>query len=331
MIRKLMFASMAATIWSAQAFANDSAAAIGLRGLELKEQGDVAMLSEDLFVSAPKIRVKYEFRNEGAKPVKTLVAFPLPDFDLSDPERAVGWPSQNQADPTEFSVKVNGLAVKPRLEAKAFVGTRDVTNDLKAAGVPVAYPVGDFWARINKVKRADIDKLAKAGIVEVIAETKEVHPQWSIKSTYYWDETFAPGQIVNVEHEYAPVTGGSFWSEGMVKSAAEAAKAEYLKDFCIDEQTLSAIDKKIAADKSKKPNQSAMLSYIDIRYILKTGRNWKGPIGKFKLTVDKGAPANLLSLCADGVKKYGPTTFTVEKSNWEPDRDLAVLILQSMQ
>jgi hypothetical protein len=74
-----------------------------------------------------------------------------------------------------------------------------------------------------------------------------------------------------------------------------------------------------------------MLSYIDVRYILKTGRNWKGPIGKFKLTVDKGSPANLVSFCADGVKKTSPTTFTVEKTNWEPDRDLSVLVLQSIQ
>jgi hypothetical protein len=171
--------------------------------------------------------------------------------------------------------------------------------------------------------------LAKAGIVEVSGG--EVRPKWTLESTYYWEQTFPPGAIVNVRHEYAPVTGGSFWPEGMVKTEAGAAKDEFFRDFCLDQQTLNAVAKKIAADKARNPDGIANLSYIDVRYILKTGKNWKGPIGKFKLTVDKGAPANLVSFCADGVRKSGPTTFVVEKTNWEPERDLAVLIFQSMQ
>jgi hypothetical protein len=311
--------------------ANDSAAAIGLGGLELVEQADVAMVSEDLYVSVPKIRVKYEFRNESAKPVTTLVAFPLPKVDLNQAyESEIGWPSNDQNDPTGFKVKIDGVAVKPRLEAKAMLGTKDVTKDLKAAGIPVVYPFGDFWDRVKKVKKADIDKLAKAGIVEVYKETNEVRPLWTVASAYYWEQTFPPGKIVNVEHEYAPVTGGSFWGEGMFKTEQEAAKDEYFQAFCLDQQTLDGIGRKFAAAKARNPDMG-LLSYIDLRYVLTTGKNWKGAIGKFKLTVDKGAAANIVSFCADGVKKASPTTFVVEKTNWEPDRDLAVLILQTMQ
>lgn len=319
----------AAAISTLPARANDSAAAIGQGGLELVQQGDVAMVSEDLYVSVPKIRVKYEFRNEGAAPVKTLVAFPLPEYDLRDIEGNVGWPSDNQIDPTGFKVTVDGKPIKSKVEAKAFVGTKDVTKDLADAGVPVMYPFGDFWDRVKKIKRAQVDKLLKAGIVERLEGSDEIQPKWRIKSAHYWDMTFPPGRIVKVEHEYAPVNGGSFWSEGFLKTEAEAAKDEFFRDFCLDQATLDAIAKKLAA--SKAVNGPSMLSYIDIRYILKTGRNWKGPIGKFKLTVDKGAPANLVSFCASGVTKTGPTTFVVEKSNWEPDRDLSVLVLQSMQ
>lgn len=323
--------AMTAFAWGS-AHANDSAAAIGQGGLTLVQQGDVAMLSEDLYVSAPKIRVKYAFRNEGKAPVTTLVAFPLPEVDLGQAyEGNIGWPSDDQNDPTGFKVKVDGVAVKARLEAKAMVGGKDVTAALKTAGVPVIYPFGDFWDRVKKIKRADIDKLAKAGIVDVDTASNEVRPNWTLKSAYYWEQTFPPGKIVNVEHEYAPVTGGSFWLDGMIKTQAEAEKHEFFRDFCLDQSTLDGIARKLTADKARNPQGSAMLSYIDIRYILKTGRNWKGPIGTFKLTVDKGGPTNLVSFCADGVKKAGPTTFVVEKSNWEPDRDLSVLILQSMR
>lgn len=320
------------SVLAAPVYANDSAAAIGQGGLELVQQGDVAMLSEDLYVSPSKIRVKYEFRNEGASPVKTLVAFPLPQVDLDQAyEGNIGWPSDNQNDPTGFKIKIDGVSLKPKLEAKALIGGKDVTADLRAAGVPVIYPFGDFWDRVKKIKRSEIDKLAKAGIVEVFKETGEVRPKWTLKSTYYWEQTFAPGKIVTVEHDYAPVTGGSFWGDGMVATEAAAAKDEFFRDFCLDQSTLDGIGRKLAADKARAPDGQAMLSYIDVRYILKTGRNWRGPIGKFRLTVDKGSPANLVSFCADGVVKTGPTTFAVEKSNWEPDRDLSVLVLQSMK
>ena len=35
----------------------------------------------------------------------------------------------------------------------------------------------------------------------------------------------------------------------------------------------------------------------------------------------------MISLCADGVKKTGPTTFVVEKTDYTPDRDLEVLVV----
>jgi hypothetical protein len=316
----------------APAYANDSAAAIGVGGIELVQQADVAMVSEDLYVSKPQIRVRYEFRNESAAPVKTLVAFPLPELDLAkDRETPFGWPSDNQQDPVNFQIRVDGKPIQPRLERKAFLKGQDVTKDLEAAGVPVLYPFGDFWTRVGKLKKAEIDRLAAKGLVEVDKATREVFPLWALKGTYYWDQTFPAGQIVRVEHSYAPVIGGSFWGDGNPKTEAAAAKDEYFRDFCLDQQTLDAAARKLAADKARNPQGSAMLSYIDVRYVLMTGRNWKGPIGKFKLTVDKGFPANLVSFCADGVAKTGPTTFVVEKTNWEPDRDLAVLILQSIE
>lgn len=43
--------------------------------------------------------------------------------------------------------------------------------------------------------------------------------------------------------------------------------------------------------------------------------------------VDKGAPANLVSFCGEGVRKIGPTTFEVRYRDYTPQRDLSVLIL----
>jgi hypothetical protein len=319
----------AALLSQTGASANDSAAAIGLGGLELVEQGDVAMLAEDLYVSRDKIRVRYRFRNESAAPQKMLVAFPLPEVDLSEMEDMnIGWPSDNQDDPVGFKAIVNGQSVAPKLERKALLKGKDVTAELKAAGVPLGYPFGDFWERVKQVKRSEIDKLAKKGIVEVHDQPAQVRPLWTLKSTYYWEQDFPSGEIVEVEHEYAPVIGGSFFTSEGFKNFEDLSADPYFAKFCVDRTTFAAIQKKLKAP--AKGHSSGILSYTDIRYVLKTGRNWKGPIGEFKLTVDKGAPANIVSFCAAGVKKSGPTTFVVEKQNWEPDEDLAVMILQSI-
>ena len=44
--------------------------------------------------------------------------------------------------------------------------------------------------------------------------------------------------------------------------------------------------------------------------------------------VDKGAPGSLVSFCMDGVRKISPTQFEVRKTNFEPQRDLSILIAE---
>lgn len=67
-------------------------------------------------------------------------------------------------------------------------------------------------------------------------------------------------------------------------------------------------------------------------YVLTTGGNWAlGTIGDFKLTVDKGEEANLVSFCGEGVKKTGPTTFEMTAKDYYPYQDLKILILHPFE
>jgi hypothetical protein len=45
------------------------------------------------------------------------------------------------------------------------------------------------------------------------------------------------------------------------------------------------------------------------------------------LRIDKGSPENLISFCADGVTKTGPTTFEVKAKDFWPERDLDILFI----
>ncbi|MNF03098.1 hypothetical protein D3C80_2023590 [compost metagenome] len=62
-------------------------------------------------------------------------------------------------------------------------------------------------------------------------------------------------------------------------------------------------------------------------YILTTGANWGGSIGKFKLTVDKGDEKNFVSFCGSNVRKVGPTRFEMTATDFYPEKDLHILLV----
>ena len=85
-----------------------------------------------------------------------------------------------------------------------------------------------------------------------------------------------------------------------------------------------------AAQAALKQSSTAILAGTELKYVLVTGGNWLGPIKKFNLTVEKPSEKALVSLCADGIKRASPTTFTVSADNYAPDSDLNVLFVEPM-
>jgi hypothetical protein len=78
-----------------------------------------------------------------------------------------------------------------------------------------------------------------------------------------------------------------------------------------------------------RPKDDGTTSYVEnwISYVLTTGANWYGPIKEFRLTIDKGDKANFISFCGEGVKKTGPTTFEMKKTDFSPEQDIDILLL----
>lgn len=68
----------------------------------------------------------------------------------------------------------------------------------------------------------------------------------------------------------------------------------------------------------------------DVRYILTTANNWSGPIGEFRLVIDKEDPKALVSLCINGIRKIGPTRFEFTARNFVPKRELDILFLRRL-
>ncbi len=82
-IRVALALSAALFLGPERAAANDSTGFQGTGGIELTSTDAIEMVSEDLRIGLDEIRVAYVFRNVSAQPVETMVAFPLPELDLS--------------------------------------------------------------------------------------------------------------------------------------------------------------------------------------------------------------------------------------------------------
>ncbi|MGI8705050.1 MAG: DUF4424 domain-containing protein [Sphingomicrobium sp.] len=312
---------------SAPAAANDTTASTGAGGLVLERTDAIDMASEDLFVSADEISIRYVFRNRTQSDVETIVAFPMPGRDLArEFEGGVTYPSG-------FRTRVDGRAVTASLERKALVDGKDHSALLQQLSVPVAPQLIDeatrAMDRLPAAQKQRILKLGLAGEQEYDDDGKGIRrhlvPLWTVKDTWWWTQRFPAGRDLIVEHRYEPGAGSSVQSPIAIpeyRSSEDGART--IARYCMDRQFLAAVDRLGSADGT--PGSGAPDRRID--YILTTGANWRSPIGEFRLVVDKGRPENLVSFCETGVKKISPTQFEVRHTNWRPTRDLHVLIIE---
>ena len=317
---------LVASAFGHAAFANDSSAEKAAGGLVLRQNRDIDMVSEDLFVSPAQVRVHYVFRNRAAQPRRITVAFPMPDRDLSyEMESEVAYPG-------DFHTLVEGRPVRMSVERRAVLNGADRTAELTRLGVPVAPPAGESatWLaqRIRRMPRATQERLARAGLIDADSlhmDQPDILPMWTVRETWHWDQVFPAGRDLRVEHRYAPGVGGT---AGVPLANHDFRNGEngreYQREYCTDAAFLAALDRmQQRAEQSQRdyPMESRL------RYILRTGGNWRSPIGDFRMVVDKGDPNAIVSFCGEGVRRLSPTQFEVRHRNWRPDRDLAVLIV----
>ncbi|MBD8064206.1 DUF4424 domain-containing protein [Devosia sp. PTR5] len=313
------------------ALANDTAAVLTTGGLEFVTHGEIAMESEDLFISTQEIRVVYRFRNDSDADQHVLVAFPMPDI-VPDHFSPVAYPTGPDDNIFQFRTTFDGQPVEATLHEYAFAAGVDRTKLLEKMHVPL-YPMGQAAIdAVDGLDEADTAEFLHLGLAVPdeydAGEGWEVHhwPNWTYRAAYTWEATFPAGKTVTVEHRYVPSVGGttgvSFLSE---PSDGYDPASDYRRKYCTDDSFVAAVRKTLA-----NPDEpwSAPFTESWLSYILTTGGNWAGGgIGKFRLVVDKGSPDNLVSFCGENVRKIGPTTFEMTAENYWPEQELEILIL----
>lgn len=342
MIRSAVAAILFGVLAGAPALANDTTAELAAGGLEFVRNPDVEMRSEELFVSPQQIRVTYHFFNTTDQAVTNLVAFPLPDITVDNPDWNVVVPTDDPVNFLAFSTLANGQKVTTQVEQKASAMGVDRTAMLQSLGLPLAPQLKATYDALDALPKDKWQQLIDLGMAEISEYgttpdgkmQQHLEPRWTLSTTYYWMQTFPSKQDVVIEHQYKPSVGASVGTEvgyQPVKTdpqfAADLKKqiAAYTAKYCMDASFVAAAAQ--AQQKAKQKGGDTLLGEKRIDYILKTGANWDGPIKDFTLTIDKGDPDALLSFCGTGVKKLSPTQFQVHYTDYDPANDLAILIL----
>jgi hypothetical protein len=313
------------------ALANDTMAELKTGGLAFVQTPDVEMTREALFISPTEIRVDYVFTNSSDKDVTGLVAFPMPDIG-GDPYANIAIDDFDTDNYLAFTASQDGKTVAVNLQQRAYAMTIDISEDLKAQGIPLL-PYAKATKEALKALPEDVaaDWIAR-GLIFIDTYDDDGTgmkdyrtPLWSLKSVYWWRTTFPAGKEVKVEHRYKPSVGGTVGISFLEEGKAKGERYEgYAKRYCLDDSIVRR------AEQAEKDMQAGKpyLTESWISYILTTGANWSGPIKDFSLTVDKGAAENLVSFCGEGVKKTGPTTFEMKAKDFSPDKDINILLLK---
>jgi hypothetical protein len=325
-----ILAALAAIAVAGSVAANDSVAEMVAGGLVLKQSRDIDMVSEDLYVSPRQIRVRYVFRNRSSRDIRTTVAFPMPDRDLAEMQEG------DRAFPTAFRTIVDGRQVRTQTERRATLRGVDHSALLRQLGIPLTAEgnaAATIMTHLDRLPSAQQQRLQRLGLIEATefddtGRGMQRHwlPRWTAHETWYWEQVFPAGRDLNVEHSYAPGTGATVSTalhEREFRQSAEGRRQ--IARYCIDRDFLASLDRMAA--RAGRPEQ-AMLPELRVGYILRTGANWRSPIGSFRLVVDKEAAGNIVSFCGTGLRRISPTQFEMRRTNWRPTEDLNVLIVQ---
>jgi hypothetical protein len=300
------------------AHADDGAASIAEGGIVImKKEPRITMAKEVLQISDSKVIVDYDFRNNTDQDVATVVAFPIPTYNLA----------LEQFDPAkqgfdDFRLWIDEKPAKFEIECRAYVKGRDETALLKSMKVDI----GTFGHANSDHQYPDLQRLSieqrrrleGAGLLD----KQDGSPMWEVRKKYYWAQIFPAYGAVHVRHAYSPVVGAlnsikyGWGASGDVESAGE------LGTFCIEGGLRQALDK-VVADK----HRNAWYEYVD--FILTTANTWKTPIEDFTLVVErphqKDDLADYVSFCWNGpVTKSDPDHFVATTRNFVPNKELRI-------
>ena len=308
---------------AAPALAEGSDPPLAAGGLLIGPNAGITVVSQDLRLSEKTIEATWELVNASDADLTTLVAFPLPNLTPVDADLFEG----RGGDPVDFlgsTIEVDGKKVAPSVEQHASVLGLDVTARLAADGValnPYSSPKArEALARLSPDKRAFYTDRGMA----LWLEGAPTGLSWTVSTTFHWMQSFPKGRTVRIVHRYRPIVGRELLTEATLDRWATPGGGRDAP--CLDKAGGEALKKALAA--AKRPDGSTALMQRRIAYRLAPPDGPTGPIGRFRVSVEKPKPTTLAAVCLDGAAgRSGPTGIVFEATDFVPKSDLSVMLV----
>lgn len=301
--------------------ADDGAAPIANGGVVMKRENRITMAKEFLAISADRVAVDYDFRNDADQKITTEVAFPIPPYQF-DPN---GTPAQ-QAGFDDFRLWIDGKPARYNVQVHARLGRRDVTLPLKAEGIDIASFGHSSWSKdgVDLPQISGLSGRAKARFIKLgLIDKDGISPLWTVEKRYYWSQTFPAHGTIHIRHEYTPVLGNTnSVGYGLVSAKEDPDSAKEIASLCLDPEL-----RRTMVSLVKDRRNTVPFSYVD--FILTTANTWKTPIEDFTLVVNRSHPKDVqqefVSFCWDGpVDKIDSDHFTAHVTNLIPKKELRI-------
>ncbi len=191
------------------------------------------------------------------------------------------------------------------------VGDRDVTAQLRGLGLSDEQMSGLQSYYRHESPYADLTEDQRNEL--------EALDCWQVAATFFWQQSFPVGKEVVVEHQYEPLVGFTFDS-----AYYQGLYIAQMLPPCLDERKGRILGNRLIKDYAKIVDQNPYIVRYDLEYILGTGRNWKGPIGEFRLSIQKDAD-EILSYCFPAkLKKISSTVYEFHQKDFVPPDNLVL-------
>jgi len=277
---------------------------------------DMSVERLEVHFSIRSVRLAYVFKSAARQTVHFSFTMPEMPVDaaedlaaLDTDSEAAGLAADTQpANYLGLSVSLDGREPALTGHGRALLEGKDVTRQLLDAGVPLLSgfdgPGDPIWRQLPPEKRA---ALAARGLMS------EDTANWTYQADFEWDQTFEPGET-RVEVSYAPLA--HYWSDINLDDFPEIATGgSATQAYCIDD----AVRRAFLSD-------GHQYELYTVTHLFAPSGGWRGPVGHYRLVVDKQHATDLVAFCPLAARKTSPTRFEWTATDYTPGDAVGMLL-----
>ena len=143
------------------------------------------------------------------------------------------------------------------------------------------------------------------------AEDSRIEPNWTLKTTAFWRQSFPARKTVTIALSYRPISAVAQFQPALLDTLRPT--------HCLNASTDVAITRKVAA-------QNGKVAFNWTSYVPASGNSPLGPARQFRLRIEKPAIDTLVVTCRSDFRPLGPTTLEWATQNYA-EEELRVLFV----